>query len=121
MSVKIEDLTVENTIFAYAMHAVSLNAVVSADGVTANDQGQKIIPAGTVLGGSNDFRKDENAVLTKSNNSNAQCILEHDLDVTDGSGNASVVVAGYVNTNKLPETVSDDAKKQLSHIEFVAR
>lgn len=65
--------------------------------------GRKIIKAGTVF---------------PSNDENAKGLVFQDVDVTDGDQNAAVLVHGFVNSAKLPETVSNEAKKVLKQITF---
>lgn len=65
--------------------------------------GRKIIKAGTVF---------------PSNDENAKGLVFQDVDVTDGDQNAAVLVHGFVNSAKLPEAVSNEAKKVLKQITF---
>lgn len=119
MSTKITNLTVPNTIFAIADGIYGFPAIVSNTNATTVN-GRQIIKAGTPVGGQNDFMQDENAVLNVANDSTAQGIVENDVDVTDGTGNATVIVEAYVNENKIP-AISADAKKALSKITFMKR
>lgn len=105
----------------------SFGAQVAATGVNAAD-GRKIIPAGTPVGGDNDFYEDEQAELVVTNNAEngakTQGVLLHDVDVTNGTNNATVLVFGYVNINRLDEklTIVDEAKTALDgKVTFVKR
>lgn len=93
-------------------------------GVTAGSNGRKIIPAGTPVGGTNNFYEDEQAVLTVSNDENAIGVLLHEVDVTEGTNNATVLVFGFVNINRLDAnlTITPEAKTALDgKVTFVKR
>lgn len=103
---------------------VAIGAVISADGVTANANGQKIVPAGTPVGGDTSALTDEQAVLKVSDDAKAQGILEHDVDVTAGNADGTLIINGYINENRLPsgQTISEEAKTALApHIVFFKR
>lgn len=90
--------------------------------VTVN--GRKVIPAGVPVGGANNFYADEQAVLVVSNDAKAQGVLLHEVDVTNGVANGTVLVFGFVNENRLDKsvTISDAAKAALDgKVTFVKR
>ena len=95
---------------------------VANTGVTANAEGRKIIPAGTPVGGSTSVLETRNTVLTVTNTqatgANAQGVLRHDVDVTNGNANATLIVRGEVDSSKCPVVVAE-AKTALTHIIFV--
>jgi len=95
---------------------------VANTGVTANAEGRKIIPAGTPVGGATSVLETRNTVLTVTNTqatgANAQGVLRHDVDVTDGNANATLIVRGEVDSSKCPVVVAE-AKTALTHIIFV--
>ena len=95
---------------------------VTNTGVSANAEGRKIIPAGTPVGGSTSALETRNTVLTVTNTAatgaNAQGVLRHDVDVTAGAANATLVVRGEVDLSKCP-TIVAEAKAALTHIIFV--
>lgn len=95
---------------------------VANTGVTANAEGRKIIPAGTPVGGTTSVLETRNTVLTVTNTAatgdNAQGVLRHDVDVTDGNANATLVVRGEIDLSKCPTIVSE-AKAALTHLIFV--
>ncbi|KRO15892.1 hypothetical protein [Lacticaseibacillus saniviri] len=95
---------------------VALGVVLGGTGVPADATGRKIIPAGTPVGGDNSALADEQAVLVVSNNDKAQGVLEHDVDVTSGQGNGTLIVNGYINENRLPDgvVITDEAKTALN-------
>lgn len=76
---------------------------VSDAGVTANAEGKKIVPAGTIW---------------PSNDANAKGILHNDVDVTHGPQPGSVIVEGYVLEARLPVAPDATAKTALKEIKF---
>ena len=101
-------------VLGFAMPKTALSVVVGGAGVVAGANGKKIIPAGTPLGGAEDTLANEQAVLVVDNTATAQGILEHDIDVTSGKGNGTLVIWGFVNENRLGDvTVSTAAKTAL--------
>lgn len=106
----------ENQILAFVRPAVAVSIQVDSTGVTADadNANLKIIPAGTPVGGATKYNDDENAVLSVANSSTAQGVLLHDVNVTAGNANASMLIFGFVNENRIPNvTVSDGAKTAL--------
>lgn len=96
---------------------------VGNTGVTANSEGRKIIPAGTPVGHATaSVLEVRNTVLVVSNDAtlgeNAQGVLRHDVDVTNGNANATLIVRGEVDLSKCP-TINAKAKEALVHIIFV--
>lgn len=114
MTVK-HDFISENQVLGNVQHKVALPALIGSTGVTADSFGRKVIPAGTVVGGSTSFLDDSQAVLSAGQDTNAQGVLEHDVDVTVGNATGTVIIFGFVNTARIPNvTVSDAAKKSLA-------
>ena len=109
-------------ILANASLFQSFGGQIGDAGVTAVN-GKKIIPAGTPVGGA-DFYADEQAVLAVANDETAVGVLLHDVDVTGGTANGTVLVFGFVNENRLEEglTITDEAKEALDgKVTFVKR
>lgn len=73
-------------------------------GIVANDEGKKIIPAGTIW---------------PANDATAQGVILNDVDVTYGNENGALVLHGFINTAKLPETPTAEAKAALTQISFL--
>lgn len=87
---------------------------VGNTGVTEDDNGRKIIKAGTPVGGSTDVLKDRTAVLIVTNDSTngakSQGVVDCDVDVTDGNANATLLVRGVVDLEKMdPDLTIDSA------------
>ena len=102
--------------------AFTISAIVGSTGVTNNAEGRKVIPAGTPVGGATSVLATRSTVLqvtnTSQNGANAQGVLLHDVDVTNGNTNAQVVIRGVVDSSKCP-TIDATAKTALTLITFV--
>lgn len=100
--------------------AHTVGCIVGNTGVEANSEGRKIVKAGTPVGGTVDVLVERQTVLTTcntaDNGANAQGLLLHDVDVTEGNANATLIVAGVVDTAKLDVTIVDAAKNALTKI-----
>lgn len=93
------------------------NAGVSAVG------GKKIIPAGTIVGAEASVLTERATVLTVTNEgtiAQAQGVLVNDVDVTAGTTTGTLLVAGFVDLDKMPETAAElAATAELPKITFV--
>lgn len=99
---------------------VSIPCIVGNTGVTAVD-GKKILKAGTPVGSAEDVFEDRKTVLA-DDDANAIGVVLHDVDVTSGNANASVLIAGYVDLLKVEESVATKisaAKANLAKITFM--
>lgn len=104
-------------------HQVSMGIVVDTTcGVAEN--GRKIAKAGTPVTGNLDERTTAFTPAVTSEASNAVGILLHDVDVTDDDNNGTVLLFGFVNTNRIDETtkakITAEVKAALPMIKFVA-
>lgn len=107
-------------------HQVSMGIVVDETaGITEN--GRKIAKAGTPLKGSLDNRTEAflpASAGSASAQSDAVGILLHDVDVTAGDNNGTLLIFGFVNTNRIDETtkakITSYVKTALPMIKFVA-
>lgn len=96
-------------------YKVTLGAVIGNTGVSADSDGKKILKAGTPLAGDITKRNAEHAFVLATNASNAKAVLLHDVDVTAGDENGTIVLAGVVDLKKL-----DSATVNLLTAEMVA-
>lgn len=87
--------------------AFMIGVIVNNTGVDADAEGKKILKAGTPVGGSTDVLTNRQTVISKSTAA-PQGVLLHDVDVTAGEQNATMVVEGKIDIEKL-----DDATKTL--------
>lgn len=121
MSVVKESYGVDKHILiANNSYMVTLPARVTNTGVDADSDGKKILRAGTPLAG--DIEK-RGTAFTKTNGNTAKAILLHDVDVTNGAENATIILAGVVDLLKIDETtaalITSDVKTALGRIIFV--
>ena len=114
----------KNQILFAVEHQVSMGIVVDITcGVDEN--GRKIAKAGTpVTGDLGERTKAFTLATTTAGVSNAVGILLHDVDVTDDDNNGTVLLFGFVNTNRIDETtkekITTEVKDALPMIKFAA-
>lgn len=113
----------KNQILFAVEHQVSMGIVVDTTcGVAEN--GRKIAKAGTPVTGNLDERTTAFTPAVTTEDSNAVGILLHDVDVTDDDNNGTVLLFGFVNTNRIDETtkakITAEVKAALPMIKFVA-
>ncbi len=99
----------KHILIANNSYMVTLGAQVTNTGVDADADGKKILKAGTPLAG--DITKRGTAFVkatTTEGVSNATAVLMHDVDVTAGAENGTIILAGCVDLLKL-----DTATKAL--------
>lgn len=87
---------------------VSFGVVIGNTGVEADENGKKILRAGTPISGDIEARNTAFKKATSSTSgepsvttSNATGILLHDVDVTAGNANGAIVLFGFVDLDKL--------------------
>lgn len=108
----------KHILIANNSYMVTLPAVVANTGINADSNGKKIIKAGTPLYG--DIEK-RGTAFTISGDTPVAVAL-HDVDVTDGNNNATIVLAGVVDLLKLEDSVKTavaSVKSNLPRIIFV--
>lgn len=115
----------KNQILFAVEHQVSMSIVVDGSAGTEDvATKRKIVKAGTPLTGSLDARTTAFTKATTSSGSNAVGILLHDVDVTAGENNGTLLIFGFVNTNRIDSTtkalITADVKTALPMIKFVA-
>lgn len=97
--------------------------VVVAPGNTAAVDGKKIIKAGTPMAGSLDART--TAFTQAATGTPAVGVLLHDVDVTKGNANGTLLIFGFVNMNRLDAAtkalITDEVKTALNaKVTFIA-
>lgn len=104
---------------------VSFGVIIGNEGATADSNGKKILKAGTPITGDIEARNTafKKATSTTSGEpevttSNAVGILLHDVDVTAGNENGTIVLFGFVDLDKLDaetfKLITADVKTALS-------
>ena len=107
-------------------HKVAINVLVDDDGVVANPDGKKIVPAGTIVGGKTQpVLTNRGEPVVKKNTQNAdgsaaEGVLLYDVDVTHGANTGAMIIHGFVLLDRLPETPCTEAIAALKGITFVA-
>lgn len=86
---------------------VSVGVLVSNSGISAGADGRKVVKAGTPLAGSLEARGTAfTKAATTEGVSNAVGILLHDVDVTAGAENGTLLIFGFVDLNKVDTTTA---------------
>lgn len=115
-----------NQILFAVEHQVSMGVVVNKElGVAEGTK--KVVKAGTPLTGNLDERTTAFTAATAGSStaaSNAVGVLLHDVDVTTGNANGTLLLFGFVNTNRIDATtkekLTDTVKAAMPMIKFVA-
>ena len=115
-----------NQILFAVEHQVSMGVVVNKElGVAEGTK--KVVKAGTPLTGNLDKRTTAFTAATAGSStaaSNAVGVLLHDVDVTTGNANGTLLLFGFVNTNRIDATtkekLTDTVKAAMPMIKFVA-
>lgn len=108
----------KHILIANDSYMVTLPAIIKATGVTAGTDGKKIVKAGTPIYGD---IEDRDAGFAISGDTAAGVVM-HDVDVTAGDENGTIVIAGCVDLLKLESDVRTavaSAKANLPRIIFV--
>lgn len=104
-------------ILKFPDHYVALAVTVSDVGITANADGKKIVPAGTIVGGG--FLSSLTIQAVKTNAAGAEGVLLDNVDVTYGPAPGAAVIHGFIALDKLPEAPVAAAKTDLNMIKFI--
>ena len=114
----------KHILIANNSYMVTLPARVTNTGISADSDGKKILKAGTPLYG--DITKRGTAFVkatTTEGVSNATAVLMHDVDVTAGAENGTIILAGCVDKLKLDtatqELITSAVVSALPRIIFV--
>lgn len=119
-SIKTSSYANEKQILIAPELAFTIGCQVTNTGLTANDEGKKILKAGTPVGGG-DVLTTRNTVLSQNATDPVGVIL-NDVDVTGGQMNATLVVSGAVDILKLDSDVQalvTTAASKLTKITFM--
>ena len=84
---------------------MSVGIIVDEAVGTAGEDGRKIVKAGTPLNG--DLTACGTAFVAAKDTSNpAVGVLLHDVDVTEGGANGTLLIWGFVNLNRMDSTTA---------------
>ena len=107
----------KKNILKFPDHYVAMPVTVSDVGVSANADGKKIVPAGTIIGGG--FLTSLTTPAVKTNATGAEGVLFDDVDVTYGPAAGAAILHGFIALDKLPEAPAAAAKTELNMIKFI--
>lgn len=80
----------------------SIGCILANTGVTAGADGKKIVKAGTPAKvDPSNLQTPATVIASHDNINDANVIILHDVDVTNGNANATGLVMGIVNYNRL--------------------
>lgn len=103
-------------------------SVVVDDAYFVTRDGKKIVPAGTPLSGdltarATAFVKAKDATSAGNDGKAATGVLLHDVDVTSGDNNGTLLIWGFVDLNKLDDTtaalITATRKNEMKNITFL--
>ena len=86
--------------------AFTIGCLVTNTGLSADAEGKKVLKAGTPVGGEADVLLNRQTVLAQNTDA-PQGVLLHDVDVTKGQANATLVVEGTIDIEKLDDEVKE--------------
>jgi len=109
-------------------HKVAINVLVDNTDVEVNSDGKKIVPAGTIVGGSTkpvlanrgEPVTKKNTTGADGNGAEAEGVLLYDVDVTHGPATGAMLIHGFVLLERLPDEPCTEAIAALKGITFVA-
>lgn len=103
-------------------------SIVVDDAYSVTRDGKKIVPAGTPLSGDLTARdmafvKAKDATAAGNDGKAATGVLLHDVDVTNGDNNGTLLIWGFVDLNKLDTAtaalITATRKSEMKNITFL--
>lgn len=103
-------------------------SIVVDDGYSVTRDGKKIVPAGTPLSGDltardTAFVQAKDATSAGNDGKAATGVLLHDVDVTNGNNNGTLLIWGFVDLNKLDTAtaalITATRKSEMKNITFL--
>ena len=98
--------------------------IVVSNAKFVEEGGKKLVKAGTPMVGNLDARTTAFTVVGGSDANKVQGVLLHDVDVTDGNANGTLLISGFVNTNRIDSTtkamISETVKAAIPTVKFIA-
>lgn len=117
--------TNKKEILKFLDHYIAVAVTVDDTGITANADGKKIVPAGTIVGGSTKpVLTNTDEPVSKKNvqgtdADKAEGVLLDDVDVTFGKASGAMIIHGFIALEKLPEVPAASAVTALKQITFI--
>lgn len=98
--------------------------IVVSNAKFVEEGGKKLVKAGTPMVGNLDARTTAFTVVGSSDANKVQGVLLHDVDVTNGNANGTLLISGFVNTNRIDTTtkamISETVKAAIPTVKFIA-
>ena len=98
--------------------------IVVSNAKFVEEGGKKLVKAGTPMVGNLDARTTAFKVVELAIADKVQGILLHDVDVTDGNANGTLLIMGFVNTNRIDATtkalIVEGVKTTIPMVKFIA-
>lgn len=98
--------------------------IVVSNAKFVEEGGKKLVKAGTPMVGNLDARTTAFTVVGDSDANKVQGVLLHDVDVTNGNANGTLLISGFVNTNRIDSTtkamISEAVKTAIPTVKFIA-
>lgn len=119
------DYSNKKEMLKFADHFVAIGVMVDDTDITADEDGKKIVAAGTIVGGaSQSALVNSTEPVAKKNTQDtdateAEGILLEDVDVTYGNASGAMIIHGFIDVNKLPEAPTANAITALKQITFI--
>lgn len=102
----------------------SVGVVVNNSSAVAGADGRKVIKAGTPMVGDLDARATAMTPAKGSSGETVVGVLLHDVDITGGAANGTLLIFGFVNTNRIDSTtkslITSTVKSALPMIKFIS-
>lgn len=117
----VQMFTAGREIFFNLDKGLAVPGIVNNPDAKPDDNGRKVIKAGTPVGAANNFRLDpNNVILAPVKDGTAQAAVMHDIDITDGPASGTMVIRadaalGNMDTDVQPYW-TDEVQKALNHI-----
>ena len=111
----------KHILIANDSYMVTLPGIIKATGVTAGTDGRKVVKAGTPVYGDIE-KRDTGFTVSGASGATPVAVVMHDVDVTAGDENGTIVIAGCVDLLKLDASVRtaiSSVKANLPRIIFV--
>lgn len=111
----------KHILIANDSYMVTLPAIIKATGVSAGADGRKVVKAGTPVYGDIE-KRDTGFTIAGAQGAKPVAVVMHDVDVTAGDENGTIVIAGCVDLLKLDASVRTavaSVKANLPRIIFV--
>ena len=119
------DFTGTKEILKFPDHYVAIAVTVDDTGITPNADGKKIVPKGTIMGGTTGSTLADDTIPVAEKNTqgvdadSAEGVLFNDVDVTYGPASGAMIIHGFIDLNKLPAAPAAAAVTAMKMVQFI--